>query len=84
MGKVRVSAFSVSLDGFAAGPGQDLQHPFGLGADEVPGAAAPNRLVPGFYAVVDHGMTYFGVERGAALQLPRCAACRELPRSIFL
>jgi dihydrofolate reductase len=36
MGKVRVSAFSVSLDGFAAGPGQDLQHPFGLGADEVP------------------------------------------------
>ena len=36
MGIVRVSAFSVSLDGFAAGPGQDLQHPFGLGADEVP------------------------------------------------
>jgi dihydrofolate reductase len=36
MGKVRVSAFSVSLDGFAAGPGQDLQHPFGVGADEVP------------------------------------------------
>jgi dihydrofolate reductase len=36
MGKVRVSAFSVSLDGFAAGPDQDLQHPFGLGADEVP------------------------------------------------
>ena len=35
MGKVRVSAFSVSLDGFAAGPGQDLQHPFGIGADEV-------------------------------------------------
>jgi dihydrofolate reductase len=36
MGKVRVSAFSVSLDGFAAGPGQDLQHPFGVGADAVP------------------------------------------------
>lgn len=36
MGKVRVSAFSVSLDGYAAGPGQDLQHPFGVGADEVP------------------------------------------------
>jgi len=36
MGNVRVSAFSVSLDGFAAGPGQDLQHPFGVGADEIP------------------------------------------------
>lgn len=36
MGKVRVSAFSVSLDGYAAGPGQDLQHPFGVGADEIP------------------------------------------------
>ena len=33
MGKVRASAFSVSLDGFAAGPNQDLQHPFGVGAD---------------------------------------------------
>ena len=33
MGKVRVSAFSVSLDGFTAGPDQDLEHPFGVGAD---------------------------------------------------
>ena len=32
MGKVRASAFSVSLDGFGAGPNQDLQHPFGVGA----------------------------------------------------
>ncbi|QDW40951.1 dihydrofolate reductase [Bradyrhizobium sp. KBS0727] len=36
MVKVRVSAFSISLDGFAAGPGQDLQHPFGVGADQIP------------------------------------------------
>src|ERR1700681_852739 len=28
MGKVRASAFSVSLDGFGAGPNQDLEHPF--------------------------------------------------------
>ena len=26
----------MSLDGFAAGPGQDLQYSFGIGADEVP------------------------------------------------
>jgi dihydrofolate reductase len=36
MGKVRASAFSVSLDGFGAGPNQDLQHPFGVGADDIP------------------------------------------------
>ena len=31
MGKVRVAAFSVSLDGFGAGPGQDLENPLGRG-----------------------------------------------------
>jgi len=31
MGKVRVSAYSVSLDGFGAALGQSLEHPFGVG-----------------------------------------------------
>jgi len=31
MGEVRVSAFSVSLDGFGAAPGQSLENPFGVG-----------------------------------------------------
>jgi dihydrofolate reductase len=35
MGKVRASAFSVSLDGFGAGPSQDLQHPLGIGGGEL-------------------------------------------------
>jgi dihydrofolate reductase len=30
MGKVRVAAFSISLDGFGAGPGQDLNNPLGV------------------------------------------------------
>jgi dihydrofolate reductase len=30
MGKVRVAAFSVSVDGFGAGPRQDLQNPLGV------------------------------------------------------
>lgn len=30
MSKVRVAAFSVSLDGFGAGPHQDLEHPVGV------------------------------------------------------
>src|SRR5271154_3903979 len=35
MGKVRASAFSVSIDGFGAGPNQDLQHPLGVGGGEL-------------------------------------------------
>jgi dihydrofolate reductase len=31
MSKVRVACFTVSLDGFAAGPNQDLQNPLGVG-----------------------------------------------------
>jgi dihydrofolate reductase len=33
MSKVRVASFSVSIDGFAAGPNQDLEHPLGLGGE---------------------------------------------------
>jgi dihydrofolate reductase len=35
MSKVKVSAFSVSLDGFGAGPHQDLQNPLGVRALEL-------------------------------------------------
>jgi dihydrofolate reductase len=35
MSKVRVAAFSVSLDGFGAGPRQDLQHPLGVRGPEM-------------------------------------------------
>lgn len=31
MSKLRVNSFSVSIDGFGAGPAQDLEHPLGLG-----------------------------------------------------
>lgn len=35
MSKVRVSAFSLSIDGFGAGPNQDLQNPLGVGGPEM-------------------------------------------------
>ena len=35
MTRVRVHAFSVSIDGFGAGPNQDLQHPLGVGGPEL-------------------------------------------------
>lgn len=35
MGKVRVAGFSISLDGFGAGPGQDIDHPLGVDGPEL-------------------------------------------------
>ena len=35
MQKVRVSSFAVSLDGYGAGPAQDLQHPLGVNGPEL-------------------------------------------------
>lgn len=35
MGRIRVAAFSISLDGFGAGPRQDLEHPLGVGGEQV-------------------------------------------------
>jgi len=33
MSRVRVACFGISLDGFGAGPGQDLEHPLGVGGE---------------------------------------------------
>jgi hypothetical protein len=35
MSKVRVSAFAVSLDGYAAGTRQSLENPLGIGGPQV-------------------------------------------------
>jgi dihydrofolate reductase len=34
-GKVRVSSYAVSVDGFGAGPGQSLQNPLGVGGERL-------------------------------------------------
>jgi hypothetical protein len=33
MSRLRVLCFSVSLDGYGAGPSQDLEHPLGVGGE---------------------------------------------------
>ncbi len=35
MSKLRVQSFGISLDGFAAGPGQDLKNPLGIGGFKI-------------------------------------------------
>ncbi len=41
--KLRVNCFSVSLDGYGAGPRQDLQNPLGVGGVALPGWFFPTR-----------------------------------------
>jgi dihydrofolate reductase len=43
MPKLRVHSFSVSLDGFGAGPAQDLEHPLGVGGPALHGWFYPTR-----------------------------------------
>ena len=35
MAKVRVHNFTITLDGYGAGPGQSLEYPLGLGGDRL-------------------------------------------------
>jgi dihydrofolate reductase len=43
MTRVRVESFTISLDGFGAGPGQDLENPLGVGGTQLHRWAFPTR-----------------------------------------
>ncbi|MEJ6006175.1 dihydrofolate reductase family protein [Paucibacter sp. AS339] len=43
MSKVRVESFTISLDGFGAGPDQDLQNPLGVGGGTLHGWLMPTQ-----------------------------------------
>lgn len=43
MSRLRVESFTISLDGFGAGPGQDLSHPLGVGGTDLHGWALSTR-----------------------------------------
>jgi dihydrofolate reductase len=49
MGKVRVDGFTISLDGFGAGPRQDLQNPLGVGGERLHGWLVPTRTFKAFH-----------------------------------
>ena len=53
MSRVRVLAFGVSLDGFAAGPNQDLQNPLGVNGPEIMGWFFPTRVFQRMYGAGD-------------------------------
>lgn len=43
MTRIRVNSFSLSLDGFGAGPGQDRDHPLGVGGEDLHRWVFPTR-----------------------------------------
>jgi dihydrofolate reductase len=49
MSKVRVSSFSVSIDGFGAGPNQSLQNPLGEGGESLHEWFFPTRTFQKMY-----------------------------------
>ncbi|HTP38321.1 MAG TPA: dihydrofolate reductase family protein [Steroidobacteraceae bacterium] len=65
MGKVHVRCFSISLDGFSAGPAQDLQNPLGVRGPELMGWFFPTRFFRQMQG--DHsGAGETGVDNGIA------------------
>jgi dihydrofolate reductase len=59
MSKLRVHGFSVSLDGYAAGPGQDLDHPLGVGGTQLHEWVYPTRT---FQAMFGSGDGTIGID----------------------
>jgi dihydrofolate reductase len=63
MSKLRVQCFGVSLDGFAAGPHQDLQNPLGMRGPELMQWFFPTRV---FQKMVGQGEGETGVDNAMA------------------
>jgi len=57
MSKVRVESFSISLDGFGAGPSQDLANPLGVGGTSLHGWAVSTRTFQKAVFGTDGGAT---------------------------
>jgi dihydrofolate reductase len=53
MAKLRVASFAVSLDGYGAGPDQDLQNPLGVRGPELMGWVFPTRFFQKMHAEAD-------------------------------
>ena len=57
MTRVRVASFTISLDGYGAGPEQSLDHPLGLGGTELHGWLWPTRTFQRSLFGKDEGTT---------------------------
>lgn len=65
MSKLRVAAFSVSLDGFGAGPDQSLQNPMGVGGGQLHQWAFRTRTFQAMFGTPEKGETGVGEDFAA-------------------
>jgi dihydrofolate reductase len=65
MSKLRVAAFSVSLDGFGAGPDQSLQNPLGVGGKQLHQWAFRTRTFQAMFGTPEKGETGVGEDFAA-------------------
>src|SRR5436190_12041324 len=57
MSRLRVSSFTISMDGYGAGPRQDLQNPLGVGGEELHKWFIPTRTFQSMGAGPKDGTT---------------------------
>ena len=81
MSKVRVAAFSVSVDGYGAGPDQDLDHPLGRGGERLFQWFFPTRTFQRIHASGEEGA--LGVDDGFAARSFENVGAWILGRNMF-
>jgi dihydrofolate reductase len=81
MTKLRVESFTISLDGFGAGPDQDLDNPLGVGGTSLHGWAIPTKTFQKALFGNDGGET--GVDEDFAVRGFRNIGAWILGRNMF-
>ena len=64
MTRIRVEGFTISLDGYGAGPNQDISHPLGVGGADLHQWLFPTRTIQRTLLGADGGTT--GVDDDSA------------------
>src|SRR5688572_9173469 len=81
MSQLRVESFTISLDGFGAGPDQSLDNPLGVGGESLHGWAMGTRTFQRTLFGKDEGST--GVDDGFAARGFRNIGAWILGRNMF-
>jgi len=81
MTRVRVESFTVSLDGYGAGPRQDIDHPLGVGGTDLHQWALPTRTFQRALFAAEDGTT--GIDDDFAVRGFRNVGAWILGRNMF-
>jgi dihydrofolate reductase len=80
MSKLRVSCFSLSLDGYGAGPDQSLEHPLGVGGERLHDWFVPTNS---FQKSHGHGMGTTGPDDDFAARMTENVGAWIMGRNMF-